>query len=67
MSAPVQIDGPHRPRGRTRLLRALATALSTLGTVLALALLLFAAAATGYIAALPAAVHTCAPTPPARS
>ena len=67
MSAPVQIDGPHRPRGRTRLPRALATARSTLGTVLAMALLLLAAAATGYIAALPAAVHTCAPTPPARS
>ena len=67
MSAPVQIDGPDRPRGRTRLLRALATARSTLGTVLAMALLLLAAAATGYIAALPAAVHTCAPTPPARS
>ena len=67
MSAPVQIDGPHRPRSRTRLLRALATARSTLGTVLAMALLLLAAAATGYIAALPAAVHTCAPTPPARS
>lgn len=59
MSAPVQIDGPHRPhrpRRRARLLRALA-----------LALLLFAAAATGYLAAPPAAVHTCAPTPPARS
>ncbi len=56
MSAPVQIDGPHRPRRRARLLRALA-----------LALLLLAAAATGYLAALPAAVHTCAPTPPARS
>ena len=67
MSAPVQIDGPHRSRRRARLLRALAWALSTLGTVLALALLLLAAAATGYIAALPAAVHTCAPTPPARS
>lgn len=67
MSAPVQIDGPHRPRRRTRLLRALATARSTLGTMLAMALLLLAAAATGYIAALPAAVHTCAPTPPARS
>lgn len=67
MSAPLQIDGPHRPRRRARLLRALAWALSTLGTVLALALLLFGAAAIGYLAAPPAAVHTCAPNPPARS
>ena len=36
MSAPVQIDGPHRSRRRARLLRALAWALSTLGTVLAM-------------------------------
>lgn len=67
MSAPVQIDGPHRTRRRTRLLRALTAAVFTVGPLLALALLLLAAAATGYIAALPAAVHTCAPTPPARS
>lgn len=63
MSAPVQIDGPHRTRRGARLLRALAAARSTL----AIALLLLAAFATGYIAAPPPAVHTCAPTPPARS